>query len=117
MTITTGTSADAGLHPGRPVLPLDPEVPRTAHSNVKAAVRDRVIAYNPRDGTSLPNVATSRRDIINPEQFDALLNDTRGMGMANAWAAVQADITQLDASIGGLGGCPRAGGQRQHRHR
>lgn len=43
------------------------------HSVFKAAVRDRVIAYNPCDGTSLPKVITSRRETITPEQFDALL--------------------------------------------
>ncbi|HWH28638.1 MAG TPA: hydroxymethylglutaryl-CoA lyase [Mycobacteriales bacterium] len=37
-------------------------------------------------------------------------HDTRGMGMANALAAVQAGVTQLDASVGGLGGCPFAPG-------
>lgn len=37
-------------------------------------------------------------------------HDTRGMGMANALAAVQAGVTQLDASVGGLGGCPFARG-------
>lgn len=37
-------------------------------------------------------------------------HDTRGTGQANALAAIQAGITQLDASIGGLGGCPFAPG-------
>jgi hydroxymethylglutaryl-CoA lyase len=37
-------------------------------------------------------------------------HNTRGMGMANAYAAVLAGVTQLDASIGGLGGCPFAPG-------
>lgn len=37
-------------------------------------------------------------------------HDTRGTGQANALAAVQAGVTQLDASIGGLGGCPFAPG-------
>ena len=32
------------------------------------------------------------------------------MGLANAWTAVRAGITQLDASIGGLRGCPFAPG-------
>jgi hydroxymethylglutaryl-CoA lyase len=35
-------------------------------------------------------------------------HDTRGTGQANALAAIQAGVTQLDASIGGLGGCPYA---------
>ena len=38
----------------------------------------------------------------------AHLHDTRGTGIANAWAAVQAGAATLDASIGGIGGCPFA---------
>ena len=34
------------------------------------------------------------------------LHDTRGLGLANALAAMEAGIDALDASIGGLGGCP-----------
>ncbi len=37
-------------------------------------------------------------------------HDTRGTGQANALAAIQAGVTQLDSSIGGLGGCPFAPG-------
>jgi hydroxymethylglutaryl-CoA lyase len=35
-------------------------------------------------------------------------HNTRGTGIANALAAVQAGVTSLDASVGGLGGCPFA---------
>ncbi len=35
-------------------------------------------------------------------------HDTRGTGMANAWAAYQAGVRTFDASLGGLGGCPFA---------
>jgi hydroxymethylglutaryl-CoA lyase len=38
------------------------------------------------------------------------LHDTRGAGIANAWAAAQAGAATLDASIGGIGGCPFAPG-------
>ena len=38
------------------------------------------------------------------------LHDTRGTGLANAYAALQRGITRFDASIGGLGGCPYAPG-------
>jgi len=34
------------------------------------------------------------------------LHDTRGLGLANAVAAMQVGIDTFDASIGGLGGCP-----------
>lgn len=35
-------------------------------------------------------------------------HDTRGTGIANAWAAYQAGVRTFDASLGGLGGCPFA---------
>lgn len=38
------------------------------------------------------------------------LHDTRGMGVANALAAVRAGATVLDGAIGGTGGCPFAPG-------
>ncbi|MEY3936517.1 MAG: hypothetical protein RLZZ202_719, partial [Pseudomonadota bacterium] len=37
-------------------------------------------------------------------------HNTRGMGLANALAAVQAGIVRFDSSLGGLGGCPYAPG-------
>jgi hydroxymethylglutaryl-CoA lyase/(R)-citramalyl-CoA lyase len=38
------------------------------------------------------------------------LHDTRGTAVACAWAAVEAGATVLDASVGGVGGCPFAPG-------
>src|SRR5581483_4098993 len=38
------------------------------------------------------------------------LHDTRGTGLANAYAALERGITRFDASVGGLGGCPYAPG-------
>ena len=38
------------------------------------------------------------------------LHNTRGLGLANALAALDEGITTLDASLGGLGGCPAAPG-------
>ena len=38
------------------------------------------------------------------------LHDTRGMGIANAAAALDSGVRILDASLGGLGGCPFAPG-------
>lgn len=37
-------------------------------------------------------------------------HDTRAMGLANAYAAIESGIRQFDASIAGLGGCPFAPG-------
>lgn len=38
------------------------------------------------------------------------LHDTRGTGLANAYAALQRGVARFDASVGGLGGCPYAPG-------
>ncbi len=38
------------------------------------------------------------------------LHNTRGLGLANALAALDEGITTLDASLGGIGGCPFAPG-------
>ena len=38
------------------------------------------------------------------------LHNTRGLGLANAFAALEEGITTLDSSLGGLGGCPFAPG-------
>ncbi|SEH10822.1 hydroxymethylglutaryl-CoA lyase [Sphingopyxis sp. YR583] len=37
-------------------------------------------------------------------------HNTRGTGIANVWAAVEAGAATVDASLGGLGGCPFAPG-------
>jgi hydroxymethylglutaryl-CoA lyase len=49
------------------------------------------------------------------DRFDARrisvhLHDTQGLGLANAFAALDAGVRMLDASVGGLGGCPFAKG-------
>ncbi|MEL6210426.1 MAG: hydroxymethylglutaryl-CoA lyase, partial [Pseudomonadota bacterium] len=36
------------------------------------------------------------------------LHNTRGTGLANAWAGIEAGIDALDSSLGGVGGCPFA---------
>ncbi len=38
------------------------------------------------------------------------LHDTRGMGLANALAALHVGVTTFDGAVGGLGGCPFAPG-------
>ena len=38
------------------------------------------------------------------------LHDTRGLGVANALAAIEAGVDRIDASVGALGGCPFAPG-------
>jgi len=40
----------------------------------------------------------------------AHFHDTRGLGLANCFAALQMGIRRLDACLGGIGGCPHAPG-------
>ncbi len=53
-------------------------------------------------------------DVLRSEFPDVLfsmhLHNTRGMALANAFAALQKGVTHFDASIAGLGGCPYAPG-------
>jgi len=44
------------------------------------------------------------------DKFSGHFHDTRGMGVANVYAALEVGIRKFDASIGGLGGCPFAPG-------
>ncbi len=51
------------------------------------------------------------RGVVGEEALSGLhLHNTRGLGLANALAGLEVGITTLDASLGGLGGCPFAPG-------
>ena len=65
-------------------------------------------------GTAVPgrvvNLIGAVRAALPGTPLGAHFHNTRGTGIASAWAAVTAGVRQLDASIGGLGGCPFAPG-------
>ena len=42
-------------------------------------------------------------------QISLHLHDTRGLAVANAYAALKMGVNQFDSTVGGLGGCPFAG--------
>ncbi len=47
------------------------------------------------------------REAIRPDAKISLhLHDTRGLGLANMFAGLQAGVTIYDAAVGGVGGCP-----------
>lgn len=50
------------------------------------------------------------REVVPIDHLAVHLHDTRGMGAANAWAALEAGVRRFDASVGGIGGCPFAPG-------
>jgi hydroxymethylglutaryl-CoA lyase len=69
------------------------------------------------DTTGYANPAQLRRLIklvrneVGTESLSSVhLHNTRGLGLANALAALEEGITTLDSSLGGLGGCPYAPG-------
>ncbi len=51
------------------------------------------------------------RDEVGDDKLTGVhLHNTRGLGIANALAALEEGITTLDSSLGGIGGCPWAPG-------
>jgi hydroxymethylglutaryl-CoA lyase len=48
--------------------------------------------------------------VAGPRRVMCHFHDTRGLGLANLCAALEAGVRTFDASIGGLGGCPFAPG-------
>ncbi|MCH8867507.1 MAG: hydroxymethylglutaryl-CoA lyase [Proteobacteria bacterium] len=63
-------------------------------------------------GVAVPNQVTELlgrvRDVIGDLPLRCHFHNTRNIGLANAQAAVDSGVTYLDASIGGIGGCPFA---------
>ncbi len=83
---------------------------------VEAAVNagaDR-IAIADTIGTTTPGRVTALLDQVRPAigalPLGCHFHNTRGTGLASAYAAVLAGVNRLDASVGGLGGCPFAPG-------
>jgi len=97
--------------------PFDgPTPPRRVLDVAEAAVELAVdrIAIADTIGTTTPGRVTSLvaqvRPVIGDIPLGAHFHNTRGAGLASAYAAVQAGVTRLDSSVGGLGGCPFAPG-------
>lgn len=55
-------------------------------------------------------LVTAVRNAIAPLSIRIHCHDTRNTGVANIWAAVENGAQTVDASLGGLGGCPFAPG-------
>ena len=66
-------------------------------------------------GTTVPARVVQLIDVVRAATpgvaVGAHFHNTRGTGIASAWAAMQAGVTRLDSSTGGLGGCPSPQGQ------
>ena len=73
----------------------------------RIAIADTIGTTTPRRVTTLIEQV---RPLIGTVPLGAHFHNTRGAGLASAYAAIQAGVTRLDASVGGLGGCPFAPG-------
>lgn len=73
----------------------------------RVAIADTIGTATPRRVTDL---ISRVRPVIGELPLGAHFHNTRGSGLASAFAAVQAGVTRLDSSVGGLGGCPFAPG-------
>jgi hydroxymethylglutaryl-CoA lyase len=65
-------------------------------------------------GYADPAMVKALFELVLPIAGDRLncahFHDTRGLGLANAYAALELGITRFDACLGGIGGCPHAPG-------
>lgn len=73
----------------------------------RLSIADTIGTATPRRVT---NLVAQVRPLIGDILLGAHFHNTRGAGLASAYAAVTAGVTRLDASVGGLGGCPFAPG-------
>ena len=74
---------------------------------VEIALADTIGVADP---AHVARLVTRVREVIAPIPVRVHFHNTRGTGLANVWAAVQAGARVVDASLGGLGGCPFAPG-------
>jgi len=95
--------------------PFDGEVPEDRVVEiVKAAADMRVAEIALADTIGVADPWTVRRRIEAARKAAGHIplrlhfHDTRNTGLANAFAGVEAGVDVLDASVGGLGGCPFA---------
>jgi len=58
------------------------------------------------------NLVRRVQDIAGAVPISLHLHNTRGLGLANVWAAVNEGVSIFDTSLGGLGGCPFIVGAR-----
>ncbi len=93
--------------PTPPQRVLDIVTAAVDHGVDRLAIADTIGTATPRRVTDL---VAQVRPLIGNLPLGAHFHNTRGAGLASAYAAVTAGVTRLDASVGGLGGCPFAPG-------
>jgi len=73
----------------------------------QVVLADTIGAANPEQVRDLTTMLVSEHGA---KRLGCHFHDTRAMGLANVFAALESGIRSFDASIGGLGGCPFAPG-------
>ncbi len=93
--------------PTPPQRVLDVVDAAVGHGADRIAIADTI-------GTATPGRVAELVALVAPRvggrPLGAHFHNTRGAGLASAWAAVSAGVSRLDSSVGGLGGCPFAPG-------
>ena len=93
--------------------PTDPAVVETIAAKFIAAGADQLVladtigAAHPQQVRELTAALVASHGA---EKLGCHFHDTRAMGLANVYAAVESGIRRFDSSIAGLGGCPFAPG-------
>lgn len=72
-------------------------------------IADTIGAANPAAVRDLMNALVAAHGA---DRLACHFHDTRAMGLANVFAAMESGIRQFDSSVGGLGGCPFAPGAK-----
>lgn len=62
------------------------------------------------DPAMVQRLFTQVREVAGDRLWAGHFHDTRGLGLANCYAALLTGITRFDACVGGIGGCPHAPG-------
>lgn len=132
-----GQASDGSVEAAKDIIALAKDAGKTGQVTIGASfgcpfegevAEDRVVAMAVALAEAAP-VEIGLADTIgvgNPAQVTSLVgkvraavpnipvrvhfHNTRGTGVANVWAAIQAGAVTVDAAIGGLGGCPFAPG-------
>lgn len=91
----------------------DPDIVRGAVDRLLASGADQVVIADTIGAADPRQVRSLTADLVTSHGAQSLgchFHDTRAMGLANVYAAVESGIRRFDASIAGLGGCPFAPG-------
>jgi hydroxymethylglutaryl-CoA lyase len=93
--------------------PTDPAIVETAVAKFIQAGADQVVLADTIGAADPQQVRELTSSLVQQHGADRLgchFHDTRAMGLANVYAAVESGIRRFDSSIAGLGGCPFAPG-------